>query len=244
MIFSVCFLKGGERVAEFAFLQSFHPQKWTHPVKWNFASEEEKEKEKGDKKETRLTSFKMCLFTPIVSELTLNRIKWSFNPLYLLKSCCKRSTWHLRNEKSRKSRNIHQKWWMERFEFKKTWRAGSSAGHKLAQLLLSGTRSRRRSGSALQLPCVVHTSKRVMQGPLRWVWLLMQGGWCWKSVWPSHLRYTGERRLGDSFDMLRSNSVGAEVSLCAMCCFAFKNLASLAGLLSAASFPQHLFSLE
>lgn len=59
-----------------------------------------------------------------------------------------------------------------------------------------------------------------------------------------YLCYTGERRLGDSFYMLRSSSVGAEVSLCASYCFAFKNLASLADLLSAASFPQHLFSLE
>lgn len=38
-------------------------------------AKKKKKRRGGDKKEPRLTSFKMFLFTPIVSELTLNRIK-------------------------------------------------------------------------------------------------------------------------------------------------------------------------
>lgn len=58
------------------------PQKLMHPVKLNLSRmflelRSRKRKERGGKNESerRLMSFKMCLFTPIISELTLNRIK-------------------------------------------------------------------------------------------------------------------------------------------------------------------------
>lgn len=60
----------------------------------------------------------------------------------------------------------------------------------------------------------------------------------------SRLCNTGEGKLGDSLHASGAPHSALKSLSVLVCCFAFKNLLSLADSLSAASFPKHLFSLE